>query len=88
VGERAPEKVSGFMGIVKYLFKLLTNFLIASKISIDEVISIVRPVVYVWSIIQYGRKSYRPLKISFAFDLVQIIMGLMRLVRSKEYENK
>jgi len=51
VGERAPEKVSGFMGIVKYLFKLLSKFLIASKISIDEVINIVRPVVYVWSII-------------------------------------
>jgi len=88
VGERAEEKVSGFIGIVKYLFKLLSKFLIASKISLDEVINIVRPVVYVWSIIKYGRKSYRPLKISFALDLVQIIMGMMRLVRSSEYENK
>jgi len=88
VGERAEEKVSGFIGIVKYLFKLLSKFLIASKISLDEVINIVRPVVYVWSIIKYGRKSYRPLKISFALDLVQIVMGMMRLVRSSEYENK
>lgn len=76
------------MGVVKYLFKLLTKFLIASKISVDEVINIVRPVVYVWSIIKYGRKSYRPLKISFVLDLVQITMGVMRLVRSSEYENK
>ena len=76
------------MGIVKYLFKLLSNFLIASKISIDEVINIVRPVVYVWSILKYGRKSYRPLKISFVLDLVQIIIGVMRLVRSSGYENK
>lgn len=76
------------MGIVKYLFKLLSNFLIASKISIDEVINIVRPVVYVWSIIKFGRKSYRPLKISFFLDLVQIIIGVMRLVRSSGYESK
>ena len=59
-----------------------------SKYAADELISIIRPVVYVLSVVYFGRRSWKPLKISAVLDLVQIIIGVFRLYRSNKYEKE
>jgi len=59
-----------------------------SRFSIDEVINIARPVIYVYSILRLGRKSFRPLKISLILDLTQIFFSLLRLWRSNREKKK
>lgn len=44
--------------------------LLNSKFSIDELINIVRPVIYVYAILKFGRRSFRPIKISLALDVI------------------
>ena len=67
---------------------MLGRLLLSSKFCIDEIINIVRPVVYLWSILKFGRKSFKPLKISFALDLVQIFFSLLRIWRSNKEKKK
>ena len=47
-----------------------------------------RPVIYIWCVMMCGKKSYTPIKISFALDVVQILIGVTRQVRSSQYEKK
>ena len=69
--EKAKEKKSrGFFGFVKELFKLVGNMLLNSKFSIDELINIVRPVIYLYAILRFGRRSFKPIKISLALDII------------------
>jgi Peroxisomal membrane protein (Pex16) len=46
------------------------NYSVGSKFCIDEIITIVRPVVYLIAIMKFGRESYLPIKISFVLDIV------------------
>ena len=55
-----------------------------SRFSPDEVIAILRPVVYMWSLIRFGVKSYRPIVISLLLDLAQLAIGIIRLRRSDQ----
>jgi len=61
---------------------------VGSRYSLDEIIAIVRPVIYVYSVMRLGRKSFAPLKISLVLDVVQIVIGVTRLNRSSFYEAK
>jgi len=65
--------------LLKGIFRLLLN----NKYQIDELIHIARPVIYVYSVLKYGKNSYRPLKISLALDLVQTLFSLLRLWRHR-----
>ena len=56
--------------------------LLNSRFSIDELINIARPVIYVYAVLRHGRRSYKPLKISLFLDLVQIFFSILRLWRS------
>ena len=68
--------------------KFFGNILMNSKFCIDELINIARPVIYLWAILRFGRKSFRPLKISFVLDLVQIVFSCLRLWRSNREKRK
>lgn len=52
------------------IFKLIANVCVGSRYALDEVIAIVRPVVYVWAVMKYGRKSYTPIKLSAVLDIL------------------
>ena len=67
---RKSNKPRGLFTFIKDFFKMIGQLLLNSKFSIDELINIVRPVIYVWSILRFGRRSFKPLKISFALDLI------------------
>ena len=75
-----PETPKNFLQSIVAFIKRL--FKTCSKFSIDEVIAIFRPVVYMWSLIKYGKKSYRPIWISLFLDIAQAIVGIFRLRRS------
>jgi mannose/fructose/N-acetylgalactosamine-specific phosphotransferase system component IID len=70
------------------IFKWISNVCVGTKYSLDEIVSIVRPVIYVWCVMKFGRKSWTPIKISAILDLVQIVIGITRLSRSNFYEQK
>ena len=76
------------MGFFKDILKFFGNLLLNSRFSIDELINIVRPVVYLYAILRFGRKSFRPLKISLVMDLVQIFFSCLRLWRSNREKRK
>lgn len=82
------EKKRGFFAFVKELFKLVGNMLLNSKFSIDELINIVRPVIYLYAILRFGRRSFKPIKISLALDIIQVIFSLLRLWRSHKERKK
>ena len=60
----------GIFQLFKDLLKFIGNLLLNSKFSIDELINIARPVIYLYSILRFGRRSFRPLKISLMLDIV------------------
>lgn len=70
------------------VLKQISNLCVGTKYSLDEILTIVRPVIYVWSVVRFGRKSWLPIKICLLLDLVQIIIGVTRLSRSTFYEHK
>ena len=82
------KKSRGFFAFVKELLKLVGNTLLNSKFSIDELINIVRPVIYLYSILRFGRRSFKPIKISLALDIVQVIFSCLRLWRSHKERRK
>ena len=67
---------------------MIANLFVGSKYSLDELIAIIRPVVYVYSVMKFSRKSYTPIKICLVLDVVQIVIGMVRLNRSAFYEAK
>ena len=64
------QKSGGVFYFIKELLKMIGNLLLNSKFSIDELINIVRPVIYVYSILRFGRRSFKPIKISLALDII------------------
>ncbi len=70
------------------ILKMIQSATVGHKYSLDELVHIVRPVIYVWCVMKFGRKSYIPIKISFALDVIHILISAVRLVRSNQYENK
>jgi hypothetical protein len=62
------------LDFVHNTIKRLANMLVNHRYHWDDLLFIVRPFVYVYSVMMYGRKSYIPIKISFAIDLVIIVL--------------
>jgi mannose/fructose/N-acetylgalactosamine-specific phosphotransferase system component IID len=67
---------------------MIASTFVGSRYSLDELIAIIRPVVYVYAVMKLGRKSFAPLKISLVLDIAQIVIGVTRLNRSSFYEAK
>ena len=78
----------GLFQILKDLMKFVGNLLLNSRFCIDELLNIARPVVYVYSVLKFGRKSFRPLKISLLLDLTQIFFSVLRLWRSNREKRR
>jgi len=78
----------GLFYLIKELFKFFGNLLLNSRFSIDELINIARPVIYLYSILRFGRRSFKPLKISLVMDLVQILFSCLRMWRSNREKRK
>ena len=78
--EPAPTKTL-IDAITAFIARLVRT---CSRFSPDEMIAILRPVVYMWSLIRSGVNSYKPIIISLLLDLAQLIIGIIRLRRSGE----
>ena len=74
--------------MIKSIFRFFGNMLLNNRFSIDELINIARPVIYLYAIIKCGRRSFRPLKISLILDVLQIFFSCLRLWRSNREKRK
>ena len=82
---RERSKSSGiFTTIVRWFYSLLIN----RYHSIDEILNIIRPFIYVYSVIKFGRKSFKPIKISLLIDVIQTGFSLLRLYRSAREKSR
>ena len=70
------------------LGKLITNYAVGSNFSLDEVIAILRPVVFVWLVLKRGKHSSLPLKVCLWLDIVSAVIGMLRIRRSNEQEQR
>ena len=80
--DQKPRKHRGLFSLVREVLKSIGNLLLNSKFSIDELINIVRPVIYVYCVMRFGRRSFKPIKISLVLDVVQAFFSMLRLRRS------
>ena len=48
---------------------MISTYTVGKEWSLDEVLSIIRPAIYVWAVIKFGRKSYTPIKIAAILDI-------------------
>lgn len=53
-----------------------------NKFRLDDILFIIRPFVYMISIVKYGKKSYEPIKIALAIDVSSIILSIIRIIKS------
>lgn len=74
----------GLWSTIKSLFRWLGSMLLNKSFSFDELLAIFRPVVYIYSVLKFGRRSYKPIQISILFDVCQLVISAIRLWRSKE----
>ena len=78
----------GLWGIIKAILRWLGSLLLNKRFCIDELINIARPVIYIYSVLKYGRKSYTPIKISLALDILQFLFSMLRIFRSSREMQK
>lgn len=50
----------------------------------SDVLQIVRPLIYVCLVLKHGKKSWLPIKVSFAIDLLIVFLVLLRLLGSEK----
>ena len=50
----------------------------------SDVLHIIRPLVYVCLVMKHGKKSWEPIKVSFAIDLLIILLVMLRLLGSEK----
>ena len=62
-------------------FRSLVKFLLSS-----DVLQIIRPLVYVCLVLRHGHKSWVPIQVSLAIDLVSVGLVLLRLFGSEKIE--
>jgi mannose/fructose/N-acetylgalactosamine-specific phosphotransferase system component IID len=70
------------VAFVRKTLQGVINFLFSNRYHLDDIIVIVRPFIFVYCVMQYGHKSYTPIKISFVLDMISILLSFSRLVQS------
>ena len=74
--------LSRLVEFVRNLISKAASYLFNHRYHMDDIIQIVRPFVYVYAVMKYGHKSFTPLKISFALDVISILISVSRLIQA------
>ena len=84
--ERRPQR-SPLMKVFQYLLELVRKglrfvgkMLFNHRYHLDDIITIVRPFIYIYSIIRCGSKSYTPIRISLILDIISILVSFSRFL--------
>jgi hypothetical protein len=72
----------GLWNTIKAALRGIVSLLLNKSFCFDELLSIARPVIYVYSVLQFGRRSYKPIKVSLLLDVCQLVLSAIRLWRS------
>ena len=65
----------------------MLKFLVGKLLSIllnSDILHIIRPVVYVFLVMKHGKKSWIPIKISFAMDIIIIFLVFLKLIGAQK----
>jgi len=74
---------------VTKIIKKLASLIFSHKYHLDDILYILRPFVYVYCVMKYGRKSYYPLKVAGVMDAVSIFISVSRLlIAMRQSSNK
>ena len=71
-----------FLSLCSKIIRALQNFLYNHHYHFDDILNIVRPFVYVFTVMKYGHKSYTPIKVSLTIDIISIFVSISRLIKS------
>jgi hypothetical protein len=80
--------VHSLFTFVTNLIKKFTNLFFNNRYNLDDILYILRPFIYVYSVMKYGRRSFKPIKIALVLDIVSIGISLIRLIRSANSKDK
>jgi len=50
----------------------------------SDILHIIRPVIYVYLVMKHGKKSWIPIKVSLAIDIVIIFLVFLKLIGSQK----
>lgn len=78
----------GLWSSIKAALRWVCSLLLNRRFCIDELLNIARPVVYVYCVLKFGRRSYKPIKISILFDVLQLLFSAIRLWRSSKEKDQ
>lgn len=81
---KVKKEAGGLWGTIKAAFRWICSLLLNKRFCIDELLNIARPVVYVYCVLKFGRRSYTPIKVSLLFDVFQLLFSAVRLWRSSK----
>lgn len=65
---------------VTKIIKNMASLIFSHRYHLDDILYILRPFVYVFCVMKYGRKSYIPVKIAAIMDGVSIFISISRLL--------
>ena len=80
--EKEKNILQSLVHFVSNLIKNFANLVVNNRYSLDDILHIIRPFIYVYSVMKFGRRSYKPIKIALAIDMVSIFVSMTRLIRS------
>jgi len=71
--------VTKFTKFIRKIINMIVEMFNFPAFHLDDFLFFVRPCVYVFSVMNHGRKSYAPIKIALAMDLVAVMCAVRRL---------
>ena len=90
VEEGQPRRDKSFFGFVRKILRGLGSVLLNEVMPIDELLNMVRPVIYVFLVYKQSfkkKKSNIAIKVSLLIDLIQIAFSAIRVWRSNKAKN-
>ena len=88
--EGQPRRDKSFLGFVRNILRGLGSILLNDIMPIDELLNIVRPVIYVFLVYKQSfkkKKSNVAIKVSLMIDLIQIAFSALRVWRSNKQKS-
>jgi len=85
-GEEESAKKNMLSVFTSYLskkFKYFRKLINSRKFKISEIILILRPFLYMYYLLKYGTKSYKPFLLSLAIEVFGIFIGTMKMANCK-----
>lgn len=68
---------------VSFLIQRLQSLVANHRYHLDDILAIVRPLVYVYAVLRCGRRAWGPIKVAMVVDGVMLVTTVSRIVRDE-----